>query len=66
MSLTVIFNGRPIEMKANSTLEQAILIKTKHPVLVELNGELIEIPRRNLIYLKNKDTIKVFQFAGGG
>jgi len=41
-------------------------VKIRPPVITELNGQIIKVPQRESIVLKDGDTVELVSFVGGG
>jgi sulfur carrier protein len=61
-------NGRKVKLSNKHSI--ATLLKKykidKKKIAVELNGEIINRGKYELIYLKNNDRIEIVHFIGGG
>ena len=61
-------NGRKLELSSKYSIS-ALLKKYKidsKKIAVELNGKIINKNKYKLINIKNKDTIEIVHFIGGG
>ena len=68
MSDTVIANGRPLEVRLPSTLEQFLVAQGQLPrsVVVELNGEAVAPSEFASKPLKAGDRLEIVRIVAGG
>ena len=66
--IKIVVNGRHLTVNAKFSIKN-LIEKLKTPinkVAIELNEEIVDKKKLNKIYLKNKDTIEIVHFIGGG
>jgi sulfur carrier protein len=64
----LVVNGKPIELRASSTISDLLESKdlNERLVVVEVNGEIIQRSDFGTTRLKSGDVIEVVHFVGGG
>ena len=66
--IKIVVNGKLSTVNLKFSLKN-LIEKLKTPinkVAIELNEEIVDKKKLNKIYLKNKDTIEIVHFIGGG
>jgi sulfur carrier protein len=66
--MNITLNGKPKELCSDIDLKSAVeqFCSDKTPVVAELNGEIIKLPRWEETTLKEGDVVELVSFVGGG
>ncbi|PLX17542.1 MAG: thiamine biosynthesis protein ThiS [Candidatus Muiribacterium halophilum] len=66
--MKIILNSEKLDIKEGSTIEDLVRQTDFHgkPLVVKLNGKMVEYNSFSETVLKDDDRLKVFNFVGGG
>ena len=66
--MRIIFNNEKLEIPENTTITEFVRKTEFHgnPLVVKLNGKMVEYNSFDNTILQEDDRLKVFNFVGGG
>jgi sulfur carrier protein len=66
--IAITCNGAPHSLEKDSTISKLLVLKRIDPacVVVELNRDIVQKDLFNSTPLRDKDTVEILHFVGGG